>query len=87
MHLEPYFLHVPLCRGPHESPEVMPITMHVASPKAVYVRVHRRAGNKRLLSEEQIQAWADRCRAIVGSVEGPIYIMWVISLCRRAVSG
>ena len=62
-----------------ELPEHLPIAFHVTSPKAVYVRIHRRQGKHRLLSEAEQRDWIARLRPsdlLSQGLRGPVYFMW-----------
>lgn len=57
---------------------VVPIIMALGSCDFAYVRVHRRVGKHRVLSEEEIKSWGERIRLpeLQNSLQGPIYFMW-----------
>lgn len=57
---------------------VVPIIMALGSCDFAYVRVHRRVGKQRVLSEEEIKSWGKRLRSpeLQNSMQGPIYFMW-----------
>ena len=64
---------------PGELPERLPIAFHVTSPKAVYVRIHRRQGKHRLLSEAEQRDWITRLRPsdlLSQGLRGPVYFLW-----------
>lgn len=54
------------------------IVLEVTNPACVYIRVHRRSGDYRLLSEQELTAWADRIRRLIdsGRVTGWVYMTW-----------
>lgn len=58
--------------------EKVPIQLHITQPQYAYVRVHRRAGNQRLLAAEELADWAGRLKALQASgvMEGPVYFLW-----------
>eukprot|EP00976_Prorocentrum_cordatum_P071196 1180229-Prorocentrum_minimum.AAC.5 len=54
--------------------------MRVAATSASgsYVRIHRRAGKReRLLQDEEIAEWAVRLKALHPQLNGPCYFLWV----------
>ena len=60
----------------------MPVYPLVTSAAATYARIHRRKGDQRLLSPQEIQTWATRCRVMQGlqqrlacSVSFPLFSM------------
>jgi len=57
---------------------VVPIVMELGSRDFAYVRVHRRTGKHRVLSEEEIKSWGERLRSpeLQSKIRGPIYFMW-----------
>lgn len=62
---------------PGEERELMPVAWAVTTPALFYVRVHRREGSERVLSEEEIGAWGARLESLLRSpLKGPIYFMW-----------
>lgn len=57
---------------------VVPIVMALGSCDFAYIRIHRRTGKHRLLSEGEIKSWGERLRAVElqSKIRGPIYFMW-----------
>lgn len=49
---------VPLAAG--EKVVHLPIHLHVAAPHSIYIRLHRRQGNKRVLADWEFAEWAER---------------------------
>eukprot|EP00667_Euglena_gracilis_P014766 EG_transcript_15320 len=49
-----------------------------AAPELVYCRIHRREGAHRVLTPEEVSAWADRLRplGVPGRLRGPVFFMW-----------
>eukprot|EP00249_Psilotum_nudum_P030668 c43542_g1_i1 orf=266-1651(-) len=56
---------------------ILPIAWAVTQPDFVYIRVHRREGNLRLLSEAELSVWESRLKiGLSEDLKGPIYFMW-----------
>jgi len=75
-------LHELLPKVATSAPVRMPVYPLVTSPAATYVRIHRRKGTHRLLSPQEVEAWAGRCRVmqqlqarLAGLVSYPMFSM------------
>ena len=42
----------------------------------MYLRVHRRSGTQRLLSDDELDSWANRLVNVYSKMKGTIYFMW-----------
>lgn len=57
--------------------EILPVAWAVTKPSFHYIRVHRREGSKRLLSDSELQIWVARLQIKLPEIlQGPIYFMW-----------
>ncbi|KAI5071310.1 hypothetical protein GOP47_0013561 [Adiantum capillus-veneris] len=60
-----------------QSKVILPVAWALTNPDFMYVRVHRREGCQRLLSETELLCWATRLLAeLPKELKGPIYFMW-----------
>ncbi|MCO5579425.1 hypothetical protein L7F22_033280 [Adiantum nelumboides] len=56
---------------------ILPVAWALTNSQFMYVRVHRREGSQRLLSETELLCWATRLLAeLPKELKGPIYFMW-----------
>jgi len=55
---------------------VLPIQVHLPHSAWAYVRIHRRVGTSKVLSEQEIQDWVTRLRGMACALHGPIFFMW-----------
>ncbi|KAJ7523754.1 hypothetical protein O6H91_18G061600 [Diphasiastrum complanatum] len=55
---------------------ILPIAWFVTQPNFMYIRVHRREGNQRILSQTEILEWEARLRGLLDHFMGEIYFMW-----------
>lgn len=60
-----------------QSREVLPVAWAVTKPSFHYIRVHRREGCKRMLSDSELQTWVARLQSkLPETLQGPVYFMW-----------
>ena len=60
----------------HPQRKVMPVLTQLTSTRAWYIRLHRRAGRRRLLSAAEIRRWVARIEHITScALDGPVYFM------------
>jgi uncharacterized protein YecE (DUF72 family) len=63
-----------------QGPERALIAMHVTNPCCTYVRVHRRHGTHRLLSDDEVREWVTRLRPSTlvdgKGLRGPVHFLW-----------
>lgn len=57
------------------SREIYPIPI-VPLSNVLYVRIHRRYGNMRLLDTNEISEWVSRIRSAFTKFSGPCYVLW-----------
>lgn len=57
---------------------VVPIVMALGSCDFAYIRIHRRTGKHRVLSDGEIKSWGERLRSLElqSKIRGPVYFMW-----------
>lgn len=64
--------------------EVLPIIVRATNPEAgLYVRLHRREGCERVLSDEEMSAWAERFKGLIdgeiggvgGAIKGTVWFL------------
>jgi len=55
---------------------VLPIQVHLPHSAWAYVRIHRRVGTNKVLSEQEIQDWVARLRGMARALHGPIFFLW-----------
>jgi uncharacterized protein YecE (DUF72 family) len=70
---------------PGQAPRRLPIHLHLAAPHALYVRMHRRQGNQRVLADAEFEEWprrfdearreGDSGSSDVKPLAGPIYYL------------
>ncbi|KAH7439931.1 hypothetical protein KP509_04G082600 [Ceratopteris richardii] len=55
----------------------LPVAWSLTNPDFMYVRVHRREGSQRLLSESELSCWVNRLTVeLPQGLKGPIFFMW-----------
>ena len=54
----------------------MPIQTVLPHDAWAYVRVHRRIGTDKVLSADEIRAWADRLAVLAPQLHGPVFFLW-----------
>mmetsp|Transcript_4667 Transcript_4667/g.16989 ORF Transcript_4667/g.16989 Transcript_4667/m.16989 type:complete len:274 (-) Transcript_4667:58-879(-) len=62
-----------------EEREILPIPLLVSAPsKGVYIRLHRRQGTQRVISQQEIADWVVRLQTITSenSLQGGIFFLW-----------
>ena len=68
-------LRAELFRLDSDSRETMPLELDVVHDQWLYIRLFRRVGTDRLLSETEVNAWAQRLAMLRQQVKGPIFFM------------
>jgi uncharacterized protein YecE (DUF72 family) len=65
---------------PGQAPVHLPIHLHVAAPHCLYIRMHRRQGNQRVLADWEWKAWAERLEHARATAEVELTgsIWWLI---------
>lgn len=56
---------------------ILPVAWTATQPDFIYIRVHRREGTQRLLTEMELSVWENRLKAgLPPNLKGPVYFMW-----------
>ncbi|CAM6104910.1 unnamed protein product [Calypogeia fissa] len=62
---------------PGQEREVLPVAWPSNHPDFLYIRVHRREGTQRVLSDKELEGWETRLGPqLPPGLKGPIYFMW-----------